>query len=253
MNLSFITPNLFIQLATQIYTSQDSRYTYTSNCISKTNEKDLLNLIKLTKLTDYNLIHSLYLFQKLSKNSIHIYIRSIDELYLTLVIILMISNKYIDDYSFTLKTWSSLSNFSNEILISKEIQILTRLNYKLQLNSKELNLFIKYLKKFIVFNYPSPKSPNRLFDINGIDNKLDNNMNLLSYNYNNNNNIINYNGLNYSKRSYVDESPLQTKKSKKIHLNHFVNCECCKLTNLMNNYHLQLKLQHQLQINNQQI
>ncbi|ODV96096.1 hypothetical protein PACTADRAFT_49505 [Pachysolen tannophilus NRRL Y-2460] len=67
-------------------------------------------------------------------------------LYLQVVTTLMLSNKFLNDSSYTLKTWSDLSYVDQKILWKHELKILNKFKFKLNISTNEWKNWESFLK-----------------------------------------------------------------------------------------------------------
>lgn len=149
--ISFMNVDLFIRIAISTTKINDCRIP-----MDFTNK--LHNLCKLTSLSNLTLVQALFYLKSIQ--SVYTRKEGFNELFRKVSLLLMIANKYLDDYSFNLKTWINLTNLSKEFIVSQEIKFLKTLNYDLNAMFKQsrYNDFIDELKRH-VYTPLTPDSP----------------------------------------------------------------------------------------------
>ncbi|KAH3680979.1 hypothetical protein WICPIJ_008029 [Wickerhamomyces pijperi] len=147
--ISFMNMDLFIKIAINFTNVSDFHVP-----MDFTNK--LHNLVKLTSLSNITLVQALFYLKTVQ--GCHNRKEGFNELFRKVSLLLMISNKYLDDYSFNLKTWINLTNLSKEFIVSQEIKLLKMLNYDLNnmFKNSRYNDFVDELKRFTY----APLTPN---------------------------------------------------------------------------------------------
>lgn len=251
-------------------------------------QNDLFNLLNITKLSTQTLVHSLYYLYLLVNHRQSLFndtandnnssatttpirlksfsrtriISSVDkknhlELFNLMVVLLMISNKTNDDSSYTLKTWTNLTELTSAFIIKKEVVILKKINYNAFLKPQQFNSFcLKLIEICYKFNILikdddlliSPlilPSLTSFTSLASTENDNNNNTNteitpispispLLELYPDQTSQHFSNDGSN-NKRSYYNwETDILVDDSNKKHKPHPINCHCCMLTNLTN-------------------
>ena len=157
MDISFLSPEAFIQTAHKMY-ALDSLDPNT-NC-------ELLALISTTKLSHNTMVHVLYYLHLLLTHRTYLYHhpatqghsqsrqlgfntscrekllpaphrRTSADLFELLIVLMMVANKANDDSSYTMKTWENLTPLSISVLRKRELIVLKKLNYNVFLKTED--------------------------------------------------------------------------------------------------------------------
>jgi len=129
--------------------------------------KFIQSMIQSTNLSLPSLLLALYYIYKLKNNLPKTLSKNIGSEYRLFIVSLILSNKFLDDHTFTTKTWSELSGLSIIELNIMEREFLIGLDYKMFVSHEEFLQWKDYLSQCYFLNdsiippAPSPVSSRR--------------------------------------------------------------------------------------------
>ncbi|EQB60194.1 hypothetical protein NAPIS_ORF02253 [Vairimorpha apis BRL 01] len=146
-----------------MYSSKIKNYlnfSINDNCVAN----KLLHKLEITKTRLYIILNSIYIFEKFKCNN-NMYV----DKYLLFTTCIILSSKLFMDISYTNQSWTEIFPFDCKQISSLELTILEKLDYKIYLPFKNMELlYFEYGKKedidwLIANNIPTKKKKDMFF------------------------------------------------------------------------------------------
>lgn len=127
----------------------------------------IMNVIKHTQLPPTAVSLALYYILRLKKNSSRPIVGNANSEYRVFSVALMLANKFLDDNTYTNKTWAEVTHLPLKEISAMEVEFLANMRYSLYVNTEDWAAWQRRLRVWLnihsTISIPSPSLPSPAF------------------------------------------------------------------------------------------